>query len=108
MSLTLDVTRTYRYDHAVIRSFRCKKTEALFSGKCHRTFAPFRASAERKLLMLDSATTLQDLLIPPGNHLEVLHGERQGQHSIRINDRYRICFRWTAEGPKDVQIVDYH
>jgi len=64
--------------------------------------------AERKLQMLDSAVTLEFLKSPPGNRLEPLGGDRAGQHSIRINDQWRVCFVWTAEGPKDVEIVDYH
>ena len=66
------------------------------------------AVAMRKLAMLNRAETLQDLHIPPGNRLEALKGNRSGQHSIRVNDRFRVCFVWTAEGPKDVEIVDYH
>ena len=64
--------------------------------------------AERKLLQLDNAITLEDLRSPPGNHLEALFGDREGQHSIRINDQWRICFIWTQEGPTEVEIVDYH
>ena len=64
--------------------------------------------AMRKLAMLNRAGTLEDLRIPPGNRLEALKGKRAGQYSIRINDRFRVCFVWTAEGPKDVEIVDYH
>ena len=62
----------------------------------------------RKLAMLNRAGKLDDLRVPPGNRLEALKGERAGQHSIRVNDQYRVCFAWTAEGPKDVEIVDYH
>jgi proteic killer suppression protein len=65
-------------------------------------------SAARKLDQLDSARALNELRLPPGNRLEALHGDRTGQHSIRINDQYRICFLWTDEGPRDVEIVDYH
>jgi proteic killer suppression protein len=92
----------------VIRSFRCKKTEALFAGKIVRAFQAFSAQAERKLVMLDSADAIEDLRSPPGNRLEALQGDRRGQYSIRINDQYRICFRWTENGPEDVEIVDYH
>jgi toxin HigB-1 len=63
---------------------------------------------ERKLVMLDAAIRLDDLRSPPGNRLEPLSGDRKGQHSIRINDQFRICFRWTAGGPEDVEIIDYH
>ena len=64
--------------------------------------------ARRKLDQLDNVVVLADLRLPPGNRLESLHGSRKGQHSIRINDKYRICFQWTDAGPKDVEIVDYH
>lgn len=64
--------------------------------------------ALRKFYFLENAANLEDLRMPPGNHLEALHGDRRGQHSIRINDRYRICFLWTERGPKQVEIVDYH
>ena len=93
----------------VIQSFRCKHTQTLFQGgKCHRSWQAFKDVAERKLAMLDAAQELKDLLAPPGNRLEALKGDRAGQHSIRINDQYRICFVWTADGPADVEIVDYH
>ncbi|MDK2742898.1 MAG: type II toxin-antitoxin system RelE/ParE family toxin [Nitrospira sp. BO4] len=73
-----------------------------------REFSNFRKVAERKLTMLDNATDLKDLLSPAGNRLERLKGDRVGQHSIRINDQWRICFVWTADGPDDVEITDYH
>ena len=92
----------------MIRSFRDKKTERLFAGESVREFSGIRNVAERKLVMLDSATDLKDLLAPPGNRLEKLRGNRTGQHSIRINDQWRICFRWMADGPHDVEITDYH
>ncbi|MBX3335907.1 MAG: type II toxin-antitoxin system RelE/ParE family toxin [Nitrospira sp.] len=92
----------------MIRSFRDKKTERLFAGESVREFSGIRHVAERKLVMLDSATDLEDLLAPPGNRLEKLKGNRTGQHSIRINDQWRICFRWMADGPHDVEITDYH
>jgi proteic killer suppression protein len=92
----------------VIRSFRCKKTSDLFSGKTTPAFRAFRAQAERKLVLLDNAESLEDLRSPPGNRLEALRGDRKGQFSIRINDQHRICFRWSADGPEDVEIVDYH
>ena len=92
----------------MIRSFRDKKTERLFAGESVREFSGIRNVAERKLVMLDSATDLKDLLAPPGNRLEKLKGDRTGQHSIRINDQWRICFRWLTDGPHDVEITDYH
>ena len=92
----------------MIRSFREKKTERLFTGESVREFSGIRNVAERKLTMLDSATDLKDLLAPPGNRLEKLKGNRTGQHSIRINDQWRICFRWMTDGPHDVEITDYH
>jgi toxin HigB-1 len=91
----------------VIRSFRCKRTEALFAGKaCHRDWRSFRNVAERKLQMLNRAVILPDLKIPPNNCLEALNRDRVGQHSIRINDQYRVCFVWTPDGPTEVEIVD--
>jgi proteic killer suppression protein len=91
-----------------IQSFACKDTQELFTtGKCRR-FANIKAVAERKLQMLDGAVTLEFLKSPPGNRLEQLAGNRAGQHSIRINDQWRVCFVWTVDGPKDVEIVDYH
>lgn len=91
-----------------ILSFRCKQTKKLFEGKAVPRFANFRFSAERKLQLLDNAATLDFLRSPAGNHLEALAGERQGQHSIRVNAQFRICFVWTENGPKDVEIIDYH
>lgn len=92
----------------MIRSFLDKKSERLFAGESVREFSGIRNMAERKLVMLDSATDLKDLLAPPGNRLEKLKGDRTGQHSIRINDQWRICFRWMTDGPHDVEITDYH
>jgi toxin HigB-1 len=91
-----------------IQSFSCKDTMELFTTGKSRKFANFSAVAERKLQMLDSAATLDFLKSPPGNRLEALAGKRAGQHSIRVNDQWRVCFVWTAEGPKNVEIVDYH
>ena len=92
----------------MIKSFRCGETQALYEGKNVRRFANFRSVAERKLQMLDSASTLDFLRSPPGNRLEALKGNRAGQHSIRANSQWRICFVWTTEGPEYVEIVDYH
>ncbi len=92
----------------MIKRFRCVDTQRLFeSGKAKR-FAAILKVATRKLTQLEAATTLQFLGSPPGNHLEVLTGDRKGQHSIRINNQWRICFRWTNTGPDSVEIVDYH
>lgn len=91
-----------------IRSFRCAETEALYEGKKPRRFRNIEAVSERKLQMLDDAVELRDLASPPGNRLEALSGNRVGQHSIRINGQWRVCFVWTAGGPMDVEIVDYH
>jgi toxin HigB-1 len=97
----------------VIRSFADRGTEAVFDGvnsAAARKACPqaLWAIARRKLDQIDSAEQLADLRVPPGNHLEPLRGDRSGQHSIRINERYRVCFRWSAEGPERVEIVDYH
>jgi proteic killer suppression protein len=92
----------------VIQGFRDKKTQQLFVGEMVREFSSFRRVAERKLTMLDSASDLKDLLSPSGNRLERLKGDRAGQHSIRINDQWRICFVWMADGPHEVEITDYH
>ena len=91
-----------------IRSFRCGLTKQLFDGKRVRQFVNIEAVAMRKLAMLNRAASLDDLRVPPGNRLEAMKGDRVGQFSIRINDQYRICFIWTAVGPEEVEIVDYH
>jgi toxin HigB-1 len=92
----------------VIQTFRCKQTQALFEGKSPRRFRAIVTVAERKLAQLDAARTLDFLRAPPGNRLEALKGGRAGQHSIRINEQWRVCFVWSATGPLDVEIVDYH
>ena len=91
-----------------IRSFRCADTEALYQGNNPRRFRNIQNVAERKLQMLDAAVELKDLLSPPGNRLEALSGNRAGQHSIRINTQWRLCFVWTSSGPEHVEIIDYH
>jgi toxin HigB-1 len=93
----------------VLRSFHDKDTEAVWRRQRSRLLAgPTQRAAWRKLAMLDAAESLGDLRVPPGNRLEKLSGDRSGQHSIRINQQWRICFRWTDAGPQDVEIVDYH
>ena len=92
----------------MIRSFRDKDTEALFDDRLVRRFAPIERPARMKLLWLHAATALDTLRSPPGNRLEALKGKRKGQHSIRINDQWRICFRWKDGDAYDVEIVDYH
>jgi proteic killer suppression protein len=92
----------------MILSFKSKETQSLYEGKCPRYLHSAQAVCERKLAQLDAAQTLDFLRSPPGNRLEKLSGNRAGQHSIRINDRLRICFVWTEQGPTDVEIVDYH
>jgi proteic killer suppression protein len=93
----------------MIRSFRCRDTERLFNdvaGICR--FQAIERIARRKLLMLHRAMRLDDLRSPPGNRLEALKGDRIGQYSIRINDQWRVCFRWIDGNAEDVEIVDYH
>jgi proteic killer suppression protein len=93
----------------MIRGFRDAETERLFRRERGSKLArPLRRAALRKLLLLDAATALDDLRVPPGNRLEKLAGDREGQYSIRINDQYRVCFRWDEGGAYDVEIVDYH
>jgi len=92
----------------VIKSFRCVETRRFFETGRSKRFSPIANVAARKLAMLDAAQTLEFLRSPPGNRLEALRGDRKGQHSIRINDQFRICFRWADDGPTDVEIVDYH
>jgi proteic killer suppression protein len=92
----------------MIVGFKGKATEKLWHGERVRAFSSFEDAAINKLFMLDAAVVLTDLRVPPGNRLEALSGDRDGQHSIRINRQFRICFVWTANGPDQVEIVDYH
>jgi len=91
-----------------IRSFRCPETEALFHGRRVARWVNIERAALRKLEQLSWSSVLEDLRVPPGNRLEALKGSRKGQHSIRINDQWRVCFVWTPDGAADVEIVDYH
>ena len=92
----------------MIRSFRCRDTEALFQDRTVLRFRAIERVARRKLLYLHAAKKLEELRVPPGNHLEMLKGDRAGQHSIRINGQWRICFVWRNAEARDVEIVDYH
>jgi len=92
-----------------IRSFRDARLPVLLERQVPKGFpADLAAITRRKLVMLDAAAKLEDLRIPPANRLEKLTGDREGQHSIRVNDQFRLCFRWTDNGPEDVEFVDYH
>jgi len=92
----------------MILTFNCKETEALFNDESVSKFRAFERIARRKLLYLHQARKLADLLVPPGNKLEALHGDRKGQYSIRINKQWRICFSWHEGNAYGVEIVDYH
>jgi proteic killer suppression protein len=92
----------------MIQSFNCTDTRRLSEGTRVARWSNILGPAMRKLAMLQAAAALSDLKVPPGNRLEALAGTRRGQHSIRVNDQWRICFKWTAGGPVDVEIVDYH
>jgi proteic killer suppression protein len=93
----------------VIQSFACAETEKIFNALSSRRIpGDIQRVARRKLLALHAAANLQDMTVPPGNRLEALKGDRAGQHSIRVNDQWRICFRWQSGHAYDVEIVDYH
>jgi len=92
----------------VIQSFRCAETRAIFEGRKSAKLSTIRSVLERKLQMLDAAAGLADLRMPPNNRLEAPTKDRKGQHSIRVNDQFRLCFVWTEAGPALVECVDYH
>jgi toxin HigB-1 len=92
----------------MIHSFACLDTDALFHSRAVRRFRNIERVARRKLLQLHAAVELASLRIPPGNQLEALKGDRKGQHSIRVNDQWRVCFVWRQDGAHQVEIVDYH
>jgi len=92
----------------LIESFRDDETADLFESRKSRRWKSIEAVALRKLDQLDAAVNLSDLRVPPGDRLEALSGDRKGQHSIRINDQYRVCFVWKGDGAKNVEIADYH
>ena len=106
---TLDNIIYKGYDWGMIRSFKDKEAEKVFNGRFSKRLPQaIQRVAERKLILLHRSATLNDLRVPPANRLEALKGERQGQHSIRINDQWRICFEWRDDGVHEVEIVDYH
>jgi proteic killer suppression protein len=108
-ALTACVINASRYHVSVLRSFKDRNTEAIWHRQRSRLLdGPTQRVAWRKLAILEAAETLADLRVPPGNRLEKLRGDREGQHSIRINQQWRICFFWSDAGPEDVEIVDYH
>ena len=93
----------------MIQGFACAETEKIFHGQMARRFPPdIQRTARRKLLQLHAAVSIRDMSVPPGNRLEALKGKRAGQHSVRVNDQWRICFRWHGSDAYDVEIVDYH
>jgi len=104
----IDAIRAAYYIWDMIVGFKSRATERLWHGERVRAFDAFAQAALRKLVMLEYAHVLSDLRASPGNQLEALSGDRKGQHSIRINRQWRVCFVWTANGPDQVEIVDYH
>jgi toxin HigB-1 len=108
-SITWRDNNVWRYIGLVLRSFADKDTERVWRReRSHRLDPNTQRAALRKLLILDAAETLDDVRIPPGNRLEKLRGDRSGQYSIRVNQQWRICVRWSAAGPEDIEITDYH
>ena len=110
---SIDIARYPCYCDSMIQSFKDEGTQDIFNGRAtkkarKRCSAQLWRIAARKLDQLDSAEQLEDLKVPPGNRLELLSGNRKGQHSIRVNEQYRICFVWQSQGPCEVEIVDYH
>jgi proteic killer suppression protein len=97
-----------RYSNDVIRNFKDENTRQVFEEGSNRRWNNIASVARRKLLMIHAAHLLAELNLPPANRLEALHGDREGQHSIRINDQFRICFEWKADGAHKVEIADYH
>ncbi len=107
--VTLDVNNVVRYYFPVIKGFADRDTERLFNRERVRRYpAALQRPMLRKLVAVDAAEALEDLRVPPGNRLEKLKGDRAGQHSIRVNDQWRICFRWADGNAHDVELVDYH
>ena len=107
--MTLDVKRYSDYNNGVIKSFNCKETEKIFNRSFSKKFPQnIQRVALRKLRMINRAKTLNDLKVPPANRLEALRGTRKGQYSIRINDQWRICFKWKDGEVNNLEIVDYH
>ncbi|WP_304988615.1 MULTISPECIES: type II toxin-antitoxin system RelE/ParE family toxin [unclassified Cryobacterium] len=107
--ITIDGNNAERYANRVIQTFAENDTERVWQRVHVRKVGPdLQRIANRKLLILDAAETINDLRVPPGNRLEQLQGNRNGQHSIRVNDQWRICFTWTPAGPIDVEITHYH
>jgi toxin HigB-1 len=107
--VTLDVNHGLRYYTSVaIKTFKCDDTKALFALRRVARFANIERPALRKLKQIELARRIEDLRAPPANRLELLKGDRAGQWSIRVNDQFRICFRWTGADAEDVEIVDYH
>ena len=107
--ITLDINNASRYYSSMIKSFKCRETEKVFRREHSRKLPPdIQRQGQKKLYLLDAAVSLDDLRIPPGNRLESLAGDRKGQHSIRLNEQWRICFQWKDNDAHNVEIADYH